>query len=120
MPTEKPRVTITMSETQLKQIDDFRFENKIKNQTQAMVLLMEEGMKSIVEQQEEHKKMTPSVGDPTPEDKQKEIVDRFAKSLEQAGIISHGGDISKNDMEFLYAMSVAMKAHFNHSEERRD
>jgi hypothetical protein len=52
MPTEKPRVTITMSETQLKQIDDFRFENKIKNQTQAMVLLMEEGMKSIVEQQE--------------------------------------------------------------------
>lgn len=40
MPTEKPRVTITMTEDQLQQIEDFRFSNKIKNQTQAILTFL--------------------------------------------------------------------------------
>ena len=31
MPTEKPRVTITMSREELERIDSFRVENKMKN-----------------------------------------------------------------------------------------
>ena len=44
MPTEKPRVTITMSQEQLDRVDDFRFSHKMKNQTQAILSLIESGL----------------------------------------------------------------------------
>lgn len=47
MPTEKPRVTITISEEQLKQVDDYRYSNKMKNQTQAILSLVKKGLDSI-------------------------------------------------------------------------
>ena len=39
MPTEKPRYTITLDEEMLKKIDDFRFENRFSNRTQATLEL---------------------------------------------------------------------------------
>lgn len=47
MPTEKPRVTITMSNEQLKKIEAFRYDNKIKNQTQAILSLIENGFEAL-------------------------------------------------------------------------
>ena len=47
MPTEKPRVTITMSKDQLDRIDDYRFEGKMKNQTQAILSLIELGFAEL-------------------------------------------------------------------------
>lgn len=47
MPTEKPRVTITMTGDQLQQIDDFRFEHKMKNQTQAILYLVKTGLEEL-------------------------------------------------------------------------
>ena len=38
MPTEKPRVTITMSQEQLSKIDEYRFGHKIKNQLSFLLL----------------------------------------------------------------------------------
>ncbi len=43
MPTIKPRVTITMTEEQLNRIEDFRFNKRMKNQTQAILALIEAG-----------------------------------------------------------------------------
>lgn len=43
MPTIKPRVTITMTEEQLNRIEDFRFSKRMKNQTQAILSLIEAG-----------------------------------------------------------------------------
>ena len=43
MPTEKPRVTITMSEDEFEKINDYRFEKKFKNQTQAILSLIDRG-----------------------------------------------------------------------------
>ena len=40
MPTEKPRYTITLDEEMLKKIDDFRFENRFPNRTQATLELI--------------------------------------------------------------------------------
>ena len=36
MATEKPRFTITMDENLLDQIDDYKFTNRIKNQSKAI------------------------------------------------------------------------------------
>lgn len=56
MPTEKPRYTITLDEEMLKKIDDFRFENRFPNRTQATLELIRIGMEALEKQQEAQKK----------------------------------------------------------------
>ena len=55
MSTEKPRYTITLDEEMLKKIDDFRFENRFPNRTQATLELIRIGMEALEKQQEEQK-----------------------------------------------------------------
>lgn len=47
MPTEKPRVTFTISQETLSKIDAYRFDNKIKNQTQAILSLINKGLSGL-------------------------------------------------------------------------
>lgn len=47
MPTEKPRYTITMDEELLKQVDDFRFENRYATRTQATLELIRLGLEKL-------------------------------------------------------------------------
>ena len=51
MPTEKPRYTITLDEEMLKKIDDFRFENRFPNRTQATLELIRIGIETLEKQQ---------------------------------------------------------------------
>lgn len=44
MPTKKPRVTFAISQEQLSAVENFQFDNKIKNQTQAILALIEKGL----------------------------------------------------------------------------
>lgn len=53
MPTEKPRYTITLDEDMLQKIDDFRFENRFPNRTQATLELIRIGMEALEKQQKE-------------------------------------------------------------------
>lgn len=55
MPTEKPRYTITLDEDMLKKIDDFRFENRYPNRTQATLALIRLGIEALEKEQEEKK-----------------------------------------------------------------
>lgn len=43
MPTDKPRITITMSNEQLERIDEYRYSGRMKNQTQAILSLIDKG-----------------------------------------------------------------------------
>lgn len=47
MPTIKPRVTITMTEEQLQKIEDLRFKKRFKNQTQAILALIDAGFEIL-------------------------------------------------------------------------
>ena len=49
MPTEKPRITITMSNDQLKRIEEYRYSGRLKNQTQAILSLIEKGYDALSE-----------------------------------------------------------------------
>lgn len=60
MPTEKPRYTITLDEEMLKKIDDFRFENRFANRTQATLELIRIGMEALEEQQKKVQKNKPT------------------------------------------------------------
>ena len=66
MPTEKPRITITMSNEQLGRIDEYRYSNKMKNQTQAILSLIEKGYEVLAQKQDfssEYSEKTSSLSD---------------------------------------------------------
>ena len=44
MPTEKPRITFAVDETLLKQVEEFKDENKCKNLSQAVLSLLSKGL----------------------------------------------------------------------------
>lgn len=47
MPTEKPRYSITVDEELLKQIDDFRFENRYPSRSAATLELIRLGIEHL-------------------------------------------------------------------------
>jgi len=55
MATEKPRFTITVDEDLLKRIDDYRFDNRISNRTQAVIQLIEQALDRIESSEQEAK-----------------------------------------------------------------
>lgn len=59
MPTEKPRYTVTVDEALLKEIDDFRFENRFPSRSAATLELIRLGMESIKKKQADAKKAPP-------------------------------------------------------------
>ena len=63
MPTEKPRVTITMSQEQFSKIENFRFDKKMKNQTQAILALIEGGLSDLAHDVPERVKKSSSLPD---------------------------------------------------------
>lgn len=44
MPTEKPKILLTIDENLLKRIDDFRFENRFNTRSEAIRRLIEESL----------------------------------------------------------------------------
>lgn len=50
MPTEKPRYCITVDEEMLKEIDDFRFNNRYNSRSQATLELIRLGLQVLKEQ----------------------------------------------------------------------
>lgn len=49
MPTDKPRFTITVDPALMQKIEDYRYNHRIKNQTQAVISLMQRGLQEIME-----------------------------------------------------------------------
>lgn len=49
MPTLNPRITFTVSDDMMSRIDEYRFDNRIKNQTQAIVTLLNRGLAELAE-----------------------------------------------------------------------
>ena len=56
MPTEKPKILITLEDSLLTRIDDFRFGNRINTRSEAIRRLIEE---ALTDYEKKSKKMTP-------------------------------------------------------------
>lgn len=56
MPTEKPRYTVIVDEELLKEIDDFRFENRYPSRSAATLELIRLGIEQLKKEQEAQKK----------------------------------------------------------------
>lgn len=53
MPTQKPRYTVVVDEELLKEIDDFRFENRYPSRSAATLELIRLGMEQLKKEQAE-------------------------------------------------------------------
>lgn len=56
MPTEKPRYTVIVDEELLKEIDDFRFENRYPSRSAATLELIRLGIEQLKKEQKEQQK----------------------------------------------------------------
>lgn len=56
MPTEKPRFTVIVDEELLKQIDDFRFENRYPSRSAATLELIRLGIQQIKKEKDKKNK----------------------------------------------------------------
>ena len=56
MPTEKPRYTIIVDDDLLRQIDDFRFENRFPSRSAATLDLIRLGIEQLRKEQETSRK----------------------------------------------------------------
>ena len=63
MPTEKPRYTVIVDEELLKEIDDFRFENRYPRRSAATLELIRLGMESLKKEQKKAQKNKPTTED---------------------------------------------------------
>lgn len=114
MPTEKPRITITMSPEQLQEVDQYRFDNKLKNQTQAILSLIRTGLDELERKDADNIKKASAAEESATE--ASIDIEAFASVLRKAGIVQPNNDISEADMQFLKAMFMALKAHFQAKE----
>lgn len=48
MPTKKPRVTFAISEKQLSEVESYKISKKLKNQSQAILALIEKGLSDFL------------------------------------------------------------------------
>ena len=47
MPTDKPRISFALTEDLLRQIDEYRYTHRVKNQSQAIIQLMTKGLEVL-------------------------------------------------------------------------
>lgn len=47
MPTKNPRVSFALTDELLREIDEYRYTNRIKNQTQAIISLINRGLEVL-------------------------------------------------------------------------
>nr|DAU38990.1 MAG TPA: nickel responsive regulator [Herelleviridae sp.] len=121
MPTDKPRFTITMDDDLLQRIDEFKFSNRYKNQTQAVIALIEKGIDTLALQDEEISSAIKNASETESsisKANDKSNIQKFADVLSRTGLINKSNDLSDDDLEFLKAILLALKAHFNNRKKR--
>lgn len=108
MPTEKPRITFALDEETLKAVEEYRFKYKKKNQSQAILSLIEIGMENLIQD----KKEIPPVPAGT---ERMEIIPLDATNdlLVEMGYIRPGEDLSDADLAFLTHIGGLMDAWFS-------
>lgn len=110
MPTEKPRITFTLDEDTLKAIEDYKFKHRIKNQSQAILSLIEIGMEATLEEIRAKEKA------PASEEagaKENIPLEETNAVLVEMGYIRQGEQLSDADFAFLEHIGGLMDAWFS-------
>lgn len=117
MPTQKPRFSVAIDDDLLKAVDDYKFENRVKSQNQAINDLVRAGLEEMLNAKADKIKKASASAEANTEAIKKDTIDIFKDVLGRAGLLGENQDLSDNDLEFLKAMFLAMKAHFQQHKE---
>lgn len=93
MPTEKPRLTITISDEELRQIEDYWHSHKLRNQTQAILSLVRLGLAEVNQQKLES-------GEVVVTDARKQLLNDLYEALDdddKAALYHHGKLLMQQD-----------------------
>lgn len=108
MPTDKPRITFTLDEDTLAAIDDYKFKHRIKNQSQAILTLIEKGMCSLAADQPQIK------NSPTSADAEERMsLEDSTAMLVELGYIRPGEQLSDADLAFFEHIVGLMDSWFD-------
>lgn len=108
MPTEKTRITITLDDDLASKIDDYRFANRQKNQTQAIVSLIKKGFASIPDDSEKTEKTSMLEGTEV-----SISVEESTALLVELGYIQPGQQLTDQDLAILTLISYVMDNWFS-------
>lgn len=114
MPTNKPRFSIAIDDDLLKAVDDYKFENRLKSQNQAINDLVRAGLEELNSKKSDLIEIASVSAESDAEAVQEETIEAFRDILGRAGLLNENQDISSSDLAFLKAMFLAVKAYFNH------
>lgn len=109
MPTDNPRFTITLSGNLKDRVDDYKFNNRMSNQTQAIVSLIEKGL-SKLESESSGKEMPPASEDAGDDEITVEEMEKFLVSM---GFIRDGRQLTEKDFKFLRGVFDMLDAWFS-------
>lgn len=114
MPTDKPRVTFAISEDKLAELESYRYENKIKNQSQAILSLIDKGLSSLELEADGREKIPPA--QPKPYRGEEHVsTERATSLLVSLGFIEEGRILSDDDFLFLSNVMGILDAWFKKS-----
>ena len=110
MPTDKPRFSITLDEELSARLDEYKFSHRIKNQTQAVVSLIEKGLESLRLEEEARKSPAPKIEiTPASEDAEASIsLEESTALLVELGYIQPGQQLTDQDLAILTLVSYVM------------
>lgn len=110
MPTDKPRVTFAISEEKLAALESYRYDNKIKNQSQAILSLIDKGLSSL--ESGKAQKNSPSAAEAAPGEAVSDIFDKLNDLLVSTGLIKDGDDLTAQQAEVILAVCRIINATF--------
>lgn len=108
MPTDKPRITFALDEDMLVAIDNYRYKHRIKNQSQAIIALIERGFDNLQSDSCKEK------SSPTSEDAEEHIsLEKSTELLVELGYIRPGEQLSDDDLAFFQHIVGLLDAWFD-------
>ena len=109
MATDKPRLSISMSEERFAQVLEFKKERGIATQSKAILQLMEMGLRDM--EKEILSKKSPSTDEAAPGENVISM-EESNRLLEALGLIQKGQDLTDDDLAFLTHIIGLLNAWF--------
>lgn len=113
MPTEKPRVTFMISEEKLAELESYRFDNKIKNQSQAILSLIDKGLSALEAEKTVDNKNSPSPTEAEPGEDTLKLMEYLRRAVYDIGFLPEGEDLTDRQANALLGVCAILHAIFD-------
>lgn len=101
-----------ISEEKLAELESYRFDNKIKNQSKAILSLIDKGLSALEAEKPVGAKNSPSTAEAEPGEDIQKLLEALDSSLVQMGYIGADDDLTEQQQEVLIGICGILRATF--------